>query len=396
MSSDPLLSCLLMVPQTSSDLLLSMMPPHSTTGPPWTEEDEENVLMEFEREEALASISSQIDEEEHLLTLKEEDKHRLSPLALSPLTSPLLVNEENKSRHHQQQLSDDFFDSSSLSIRGCEEDKNMHHCGVCKLVFADATALTAHSDSYAARLTCCYCSKRFISTSKLLAHRRKHSKEKPFQCGSCGKFYTHRTTLARHQLHYCHTLRAKCEDSTIIGGFPRDLNDGDLTIANLSELNVTNRLLPEMSPEKESKPAKTTTTTTTTRCHVCARDCSDGHWERYLRARTCCLCARVLGNRSKLLTHHRSHTKESPYACAFCGRRFAESSTLRKHEATHGAKNFTCGVCGKGFVRKDYLAKHTLTHRQTYRCAFCPFISHERSAIEAHVSTHQDQSKNVA
>ncbi len=61
-------------------------------------------------------------------------------------------------------------------------------------------------------------------------------------------------------------------------------------------------------------------------------------------------------------------------------------STLRKHEATHGARNYQCSECGRGFVRKDYLDKHLATHRQTYRCSRCKFVCHSKAEIEAHVA----------
>ena len=140
-------------------------------------------------------------------------------------------------------------------------------------------------------------------------------------------------------------------------------------------------------------------------------------------------------NFSILVVNSKTRTEtsqESPYACAFCPKRFSENSTLRKHEATHGAKNYTCPVCERGFVRKvrnremidghsfiiqglsnkmktwqkchidqnknsnkhsfqDYLAKHMATHRQTFRCAACAFVCHARSDIEAHVAAeHRD------
>ena len=128
-----------------------------------------------------------------------------------------------------------------------------------------------------------------------------------------------------------------------------------------------------------------------TRCRVCDKEFYDvdslvNHREYHLTHRTCCLCQKVMGNKSKLLTHHRSHTKELPYTCQVCDKRFAENSTLRKHEATHGERNFRCNVCSKAFVRKDYLAKHMLTHQQTFKCSQCGFVCHNRSDIESHIS----------
>ena len=127
-----------------------------------------------------------------------------------------------------------------------------------------------------------------------------------------------------------------------------------------------------------------------TQCRVCDKEFYDvdslaNHRDYHLSHRTCCLCQKVMGNKSKLLTHHRSHTKELPYSCQVCEKRFAENSTLRKHAATHGERNFRCNVCSKAFVRKDYLAKHLLTHQQTYKCSQCGFVCHSRPDIELHI-----------
>ena len=146
-----------------------------------------------------------------------------------------------------------------------------------------------------------------------------------------------------------------------------------------------------------SKVSKTSTAAageTSTKCLVCDKEfydaaSLDNHRTYHLSNRECCRCHKVLGNKSKLLTHHRSHTKELPYHCSLCAKSFAELSTLRKHEATHGERNFRCNICTKAFVRKDYLAKHSLTHRQTFKCSQCSYVCHNKMDIEKHVKSSQ-------
>ena len=275
-----------------------------------------------------------------------------------------------------------------------------------------------------------------------------------FQCLSCGKYYTHRQSLLRHQLLYCPPLRDKCNSSgsstsiielrseeenvliktentsedekselkvtsrskesdittftkisakredTLKGGTIDALVKANYKATNNVKLNTTAYKTPESTSVSKgggkrkrvtSKEIDIVVDEEETRCRVCDKEFYDvdslvNHREYHLTHRTCCLCQKVMGNKSKLLTHHRSHTKELPYTCHVCEKRFAENSTLRKHEATHGERNFRCDVCSKAFVRKDYLAKHMLTHQQTYKCSQCGFVCHNRSDIESHIS----------
>lgn len=280
--------------------------------------------------------------------------------------------------------------------------ESIGYCSVCTLVFASASLLEDHKQEFEDRVICCHCKKSFNTMSKLRTHHRKHSKEKPFKCQICDKYYTHRNTLARHQLFSCRPLKIKTEQPAEQPNLTETAADDPLTRMILeaevvldqktSITTTTNNgkrkspnLLLQTTPSKVSK-------TSDTLCLVCDKEFHDAsslenHRNYHLNHRECCRCHKVLGNKSKLLTHHRSHTKELPYHCSLCAKSFAELSTLRKHEATHGERNFRCDICSKAFVRKDYLAKHSLTHRQTFKCSQCSYVCHIKVDIERHVTS---------
>lgn len=258
------------------------------------------------------------------------------------------------------------------------------HCSVCALVFSSFDLLEKHKAEFENQVKCCHCQKSFTTLSKLRTHHRKHSKEKPYECSICGKFYTHRNTLARHQLLYCRQLKIKTENEDLT----KMILKAEIVLDQPKKHTTPCKRKSSVSSETESKVAKSGTST---KCQVCDSEFFDSeslenHRNYHLNNRECCSCHKVLGNKSKLLTHHRSHTKELPYNCSLCSKSFAELSTLRKHEATHGERNFRCDICSKAFVRKDYLSKHLLTHRQTFKCSQCSFICHNRQDIENHLS----------
>ena len=286
-------------------------------------------------------------------------------------------------------------DATSTSTTKASE---VSHCGVCKLVFSSRQKLETHTKTFAAKVACCHCGKSFATASKLRIHHRKHSKEKPFQCQCCEKYFMHRNTLVRHQQLHCVPLRGKLDakvDEVIV---EIDLMKDSDQMAKmiLDAIGSSAALLagPERKRKSEPSVAKAAKTAKTdkgsTSCKICDNEFFDlksleNHRDYHLKQRSCCRCHKVMVSKSKLLIHHRSHTKELPYACKVCDRSFAEKSTLTKHAATHGEKNFRCDVCEKAFVRKDYLAKHSLTHRQTYKCSQCSFVCYNRQDIEQHV-----------
>jgi len=307
--------------------------------------------------------------------------------------------------------SDDDIDSATLlgDVRMTLDDKNevdvskqeskeVGHCSVCKLVFSNSLKLEAHKKAFTLKVACCHCSKTFATVSKLRIHHRKHSKEKPFQCQCCQKYFMHRNTLVRHQQFHCIPLRGKLDDQVeeVIAEIELSKDGDQMAKMILDVIQKTSLPAPAVAERKrktDEKETKAKTDSDTTCCRICDSEFFDvqsleNHREYHLKQRTCCECHKVMVSKSKLLIHHRTHTKELPYDCSVCDKSFAEKSTLTKHSATHGERNFRCDVCDKAFVRKDYLVKHALTHRQTYKCSQCSYVCYSRLDIEHHVTVH--------
>lgn len=66
-----------------------------------------------------------------------------------------------------------------------------------------------------------------------------------------------------------------------------------------------------------------------------------------------------------LQEHMNSHTGETPYKCAECGKEFREKVHLRQHKWTHSKEKFCCPYCGNNFSRKGNMKEHIKKFHKT-------------------------------
>ncbi|XP_077346249.1 gastrula zinc finger protein XlCGF66.1-like [Lithobates pipiens] len=134
--------------------------------------------------------------------------------------------------------------------------------------------------------SCSECGKWFSQKCSLYRHQRSHAGEKPYSCTECGKCFSRKSHLYRHQ-----------------------------------------------------------------RSHTGEKPYS------------CSLCGKCFSLKSNLNTHQRSHTGEKPYSCPQCGKCFSLKSNLCIHQRSHtGEKPYSCLECGKCFSLRSTLYTHQKSH----------------------------------
>ncbi|CAB3223785.1 unnamed protein product [Arctia plantaginis] len=111
------------------------------------------------------------------------------------------------------------------------------------------------------------------------------------------------------------------------------------------------------------------------------------------KSHLCQLCSKSFFKKYHLHVHLKSHSKEKTYECPDCGKFYKTVATLKSHRETHGdVRNFGCQICTQTFMKKDYLMAHMLSHtkEKRYSCQYCGVKFHRSDHRKRHEYTaHQ-------
>ncbi|KAJ8287639.1 hypothetical protein COCON_G00002980 [Conger conger] len=105
----------------------------------------------------------------------------------------------------------------------------------------------------------------------------------------------------------------------------------------------------------------------------------------------CSDCGRSFASSTALRRHQRQHTGEVSLGCESCDRCFRDESSLRSHRRIHsGEKPFQCPCCPKRFSLKHQLDTHYRVHtgEKPFECRLCSQRSRDYSAMIKHLRTH--------
>lgn len=257
-------------------------------------------------------------------------------------------------------------------------------CDKCSLVCYHPLHLSSHqkthnrienakiaaSDNY----WCNVCEKIFSNIHKLKRHQLTHG-ERKYSCDKCDRSFKDKSALKKHDktVH----ITVEYEACHVCG-------------KSIKKTFYTKHLRIHGERVKFS-------------CEICSKEFFkkwdlEAHVKHVHeniaqeRNHLCNICGMGFQRMSHLRNHFLGHTKEKPYACDKCDKKFGRKYSLMTHISRRhlNERKHVCTYCSQAFFNKDILTRHVRRHtgEKPYKCQVCEKAFIQKIALDLHMKVH--------
>ncbi|CAG9817303.1 unnamed protein product [Phaedon cochleariae] len=335
-----------------------------------------------------------------------------------------LKEDEFKALTHQLSDNDDLSESNELSNDEIRTESDTEKsstrkkiprripndltCTFCDLKFDTYSAYLIHrkkeADKRRRKKPCTICHK-LISSYKLKDHLNSHTKERPYECQTCGETFRFKSSLGRHKFlhmekkpHECHICgRGFIQAPTLTDHIRTHYGEKSCMCNICGKGFVTKHALGNHINMHKMDDKKRIKDSTYKKCEECNKSFSSSsglkqHMQIHFDKKFLCSeCGKKFSTKNLLYSHMKTHSGVKPYSCSICSKTFAQKSSLNKHLLVHtGEKPISCNICGKRFSQQGHLTYHMRQHsgERPYSCTYCDKTFNHSGTFKVHTRIH--------
>ncbi|XP_053699431.1 zinc finger protein 888-like [Sabethes cyaneus] len=364
--------------QIKTEWPLESMEPPDDVQPECSEFITENIDTDFGLESCIkieaACLSESVDNWPQKSTLKEEPSNAKSPYGCE--AGDVHVEDSNSLKLHRRKI---------------HWVKEKYECDICgykaaRKVFLEKHMLSVHIGEKP--YICTVCGKSYESRSKLRTHRRNvHRKE--------SKAHLTKKETGKNIDENAARLPQKCKTDTRITSEAQ--NSNNTKNYNPHKCNICGKEFTRKGGLQKHQLIHTNEQPD--RCPICHKSFTYKHYVAvHMRLHTgeqqyrCEICDKGYNRRELLLAHRRSvHTGERPHKCEICDRRFATQIQRNTHMRIHTAeRKHKCDVCEKAFLCQRQLRRHRTVHSGVMlaHCTVCGKGYIDNYNLKIHMAVH--------